>query len=335
MGRWCEEADDEQSPTSDANALRIVTTGKGGNRSYAEYAILLDTLPSKDGKISESNIGRVISGSTDKEVVRENTFEDTISNFTFSTDSGKLGCEYSEGFGGVGGMDYDDRDSWYPRDQSWRANFRAEMAKSGNKLDRKRQHRDRRRIPERRASEGEMREPGERRGVLPQGLDAGLQSRRHGKFQAFGPDIGRQGMDNLSKSPVYGKCNDDHSWFSIRAVFEDAFTSENAKDAEDVKPESLAGPFQLIGFWVTACAPQSGPRYIYMYVKMGTADVCREPPKRFPKTATITRHSRIAIRTRAVSACRGAASPGAPPTCRSARRSPRATRASNRSIWKG
>ncbi|HWQ99628.1 MAG TPA: hypothetical protein VN397_02150 [Candidatus Methylomirabilis sp.] len=273
MGRWCEEADDDQSPSSDLSAVRLVTTGAGGSRSYAEYAVLLDTLDPE----SKGNIGRAISGSTDKDIIFENTLEDTIANFSFSTDHGKLGCEYSEDFGSVGGMDYDDRDSWYPQDKKWQANFKAEMAKSGNKLDRKNasivtEDGSPSGIPVKVKCENPVN--GETCFLKTWQLD--YKAEGEDRFQAFSPDVGRLGMNALSESPVYGKCNSDHSWFSIRAVFEDSDPTENDKDAEEVTPEALAGPFQLIGFWVTTCSPHSGPRYIYMYVHMGTADVCRE-----------------------------------------------------------
>ena len=274
MGRWCEYADDDQSPSSDFKKIRLVTTGRGGNHSYAEYAYLFDR-----DKLAENIAGGKVD---DPEILLEHTLEDTLSSFEFGIQKGRIGCGYSEDFvEGASVSDYDDEDEWSGPDSTWVSRFRAELAKSGNKLDRKKS--------------GIVTEDGSPSGV-PVTVEcnnednAGSQSgtcflkywqldyRAEGqdRFQAFSPDIGRASMDSLSKSPVYGKCTSDKSWFSIRAVFEDTNKTENDKDPETVKPDQLVGPFQIVGLWVTACAPHSGPRYIYLDLHLSTADVCRE-----------------------------------------------------------
>lgn len=278
MGLWCEQADDDQSPSSDFNAVRLVTTGRGGSRSYAEYAVLFNT----------EQVGKVIAGyaanstSVDPDIIFENSLEDAIAGFEFSTDYNKLGCSYSEDWvQGVGGADYDDRASWEPKDKQWQAGFRAELAKSGNRLDRKKaqivtEDGSGTGTPVKVECHNPDNEPEDGSGCYLKVWNLDYRAEGQLKHQAFGPDIGRASMDSLSKSPVYGKCDSDHSWFSIRAVFENTNTGENAKDPSDVNPDALAGPFQAVGFWVTACSPASGPRYIYMRVNMNTADVCRE-----------------------------------------------------------
>lgn len=288
MGRWCEEADDDQDPAFDGSAVRLVTTGKGQNRGYAEYAVMLDW----------QQIGKAIAGypanasfarmsAADQTVVEDNSVEDTIAAFEFSTMTRKLGCSYSEDWvQGVGNVDYDEPSSWQNQDNIWLSGFRAELNRNGGKLDR----RTARIVTEDGSLSGIPVKVACRNQAYDQSANFSsaspgcyikvwqLDYRAEGqtKFQAFSPDIARPGMDSLSKIPVYGPCNSDHSWFSIRAVFENTNPGENAQDPESTDPESLNGPFQIVGFWVTACSPAAGPRYIYMKVSMSTADVCRE-----------------------------------------------------------
>jgi hypothetical protein len=280
MGRWCEEADDDQSPTVDFRYLRLVTTGYGSSHSYAEYTIPIDPRM----------IGGEIGHSSDIGIAFQNSLEDVISNFTFAPMGAKLGCGYSEDFvDGVGGLDYDDSDSWTNSetgDPHWQAWFPTGWGNAANgRLDRR--------------NAQIVTEDGTPTGVPVKVTCGGwtydgykridtdrecylktwqLDYRADGqeKFQAFSADVGRPGPDSISTVPLYGTCPSDHSWFSIRAMFEDTDSGENSMDPTEVNPLALTGPFQIVGLWVTACSPFGGPRYIYMSMNMGTSDVCRE-----------------------------------------------------------
>jgi hypothetical protein len=285
MGLWCEQADDDQSPASDPASVRMVTTGKGQNRGYAEYAIMMNP----------QQIGQAIAGYntqtpyskfnvSDRMVIDESSLEDVISSFEFSVIPRKLGCAYSEDWvQGIGGLDYDNKNSWTPQDQAWQAGFRQALNAGGGKLDRKKsqivtQDGSPTGIPVKVncVDPAHQDDNAEEAGCFLKTWELNYRSEGQVKFQGLGQDIGRPDLDSLSKTPVYGKCDSDHSWFSIRAVFEDTDPTENATAADQINPNALMGPFQFIGFWVTACSPASGPRYIYMRVNMSTADVCRE-----------------------------------------------------------
>lgn len=266
-GSLCAYAANDQQPSLDTNLVRLVTTG-AGDKTYAEYAVLLDT----------NAIGQAISGgSTDSEVIHENTLEDAIAKFNFGTDYNKIGCEYSEEFGFVGGFDYKERSYWEEQDRAWQANFKAMLAKGGNQLDRRNAQ-----IVTEDGTESsppvKVRCRNKQNGseCYLKTWQLNYNAEGEEKFKAFGPDIGKTSMDSLSVNPVYGKCFSSKSWFSIRAVFEDTDKTENAKDPDSVNANALAGPFQLVGFWVTTCSPSEGPLYIYMYVSVSTSDVCRE-----------------------------------------------------------
>jgi hypothetical protein len=276
MGAWCEEADDDQEPSIDISSLRLVTTGYGTNHGYAEYAFLLDPAA----------IGAKIGHSTAKDIAFDSSMEDVISQFTFTPMNQKLGCGYSEEFvDGVGNLDYDDSNDWKnpsSGDPRWQAGFREEMTKAGGKLDRRNaqivtEDGTPTSVPVKVECRGVDKEGHKREGscyLKTWQLD--YRAKGEDKFMAFGPDVGRSSMDVLSTNPVYGVCPSDHAWFSIRAVFEDTNDKENNLDPTYVYPPTLVGPFQIVGLWVTACSPRAGPRYIYMSMHMGTADVCRE-----------------------------------------------------------
>ncbi|MCW1892154.1 MAG: hypothetical protein KIH65_002825 [Candidatus Uhrbacteria bacterium] len=279
-GGRCEAIDDEdQAFVVNQDAMRLVTTGQGSGRSYAEYAILFNP----------SHIAYAALGSPpqDWETVMDYSLEDSVANFTFSVPKGKIGCGYSEAWADVHVDDYDDeKDKWGGTDDQWHATFQKFLQEGGGLLNR--------------STAKVVTEDGSP-GGLPVKVDCVIRGgsgspdnrsedgtcfiktwelnyRAAGqqKFQAFTPDIGRNGLDHLSRRPLYGKCESAHPWFSIRAVFEDTSPSENDLSPEEVTADRLVGPFQFVGLWVTACAPGDQTRYIYMKMNMNSADVCRE-----------------------------------------------------------
>ncbi len=288
MGASCESADDDQSPVTDFSVARLVTTGRGVNRGYAEYAVMLDA----------AQIGRMIAGygtsadmsdPTVREIVKENSLEDAVASFSFDTDYNRIGCGYSEDWvEGISVSDYNTRELWEPMDAQWRAGFRRELQANGGVLDR--------RSAQIVTEDGTLggipvkvdcsvnmdgddtpdNDPEEDTGCYLKTWTLNYRAKGQDAFVGFRPEYGRQGLDHLSRSPIYSKCDADHPYFAIRAVFENTNQEENAQDPADVNPASMQGPFQLAGFWVTACSPNPGPRYIYMKVNLSTADVCRE-----------------------------------------------------------
>ncbi len=275
QGNICEEVDDEdQAFIYKTDEMRLVTTGQGTNRSYAEYAFMMNPV-----EIAYGTLGYT---PTDPETVLDFSTEDSISSFEFNVPAGKIGCGYSQEWGDAAVKDWGDVDSWKPQDDAWQANFKKYLQEGGGMLDRKNAQ-----IVTEDGSPtgipvkvdcvmGDADRSPETQQCFIKSWQIDYRSQGQDKFLAFSPDIGRESLDRLSTHPLYGKCDSSHPWFSIRAVFEDVASSENDLDALEVNPEHLTGPFQFVGLWVSACAPGDQTRYIYMQMKMNSADVCRE-----------------------------------------------------------
>lgn len=59
-------------------------------------------------------------------------------------------------------------------------------------------------------------------------------------------------------SPSYvipERCGADHPYFSIRAMFQNVNMVDNALSSSMAEDREMNGPWQFVGFWVTACAP--------------------------------------------------------------------------------
>lgn len=59
-------------------------------------------------------------------------------------------------------------------------------------------------------------------------------------------------------NPTYvipDRCNADHPYFSIRAVFQNVSMIDNALSSSMAEDREMNGPWQFVGFWVSACAP--------------------------------------------------------------------------------
>lgn len=283
-GDRCEHIDDErgQAFQYNRNIMRLVTTGQGTNRSYAEYAILFNPWHTAYAALGFTP--------SDWDVTFDYSLEDAIANFEFSVPNDKIGCGYSEEWAeGVHVDNYNKRKSagWGAQDDAWHSFFNSTLAQGGGTLNRSTA-----KIVTEDGSDSGIPVKVEclvGRGDTPldgRGAEEGLcfiktwelnyNADGQQKFQAFSPDIGRNSLDHLSRRPVYGKCDSSKHWFSIRAVFEDTNPSENSLNPEDITPDKLVGPFQFVGLWVTACAPGGQTKYIYMNMSMNSADVCRE-----------------------------------------------------------
>ncbi len=84
------------------------------------------------------------------------------------------------------------------------------------------------------------------------------------------------GFLNPSKMNV-DRCSADHPYFSIRAMFQNVNLMENSLSSSMAEDREMNGPWQFVGFWVTACAPyqflSGGTSYTYsdsalMYLKL-------------------------------------------------------------------
>ena len=285
-GAACENIDQDQPYAKDENLMRIVTTGQGTNRSYAEYAILFNPWHTAYAALGFAP--------SDRNTAFDYSLEDVIANFTFTPPQSKIECAYTNSWGNDGSDNQVDEDHWQNYDVSWHAGFTKYLSQSGA-TNLNRSHAqiltedgtpdglplktncviqgsangdDSSLVPDNRADDDGL--------CYMKTWELDYRAQGQQKFQAFIPDIGRNGLDHLSRRPVYGKCDSSNPWFSIRAVFEDTNNSENMKDPTEISSKQLVGPFQFVGLWVTACAPGDQTQYIYMNMKMNSADVCRE-----------------------------------------------------------
>ncbi len=67
------------------------------------------------------------------------------------------------------------------------------------------------------------------------------------------------------------------SGFAIRAVFENTSKTQNSISIDDVQDSQLAGPWEFVGFWVTACtAGTDHGAFMYLGMRVKHADICRD-----------------------------------------------------------
>lgn len=67
------------------------------------------------------------------------------------------------------------------------------------------------------------------------------------------------------------------SGFAIRAVFENTSKGQNSISVDEIQSSSLSGPWQFVGFWVTACtAGTDKGAFMYLGMRVKHADICRE-----------------------------------------------------------
>ncbi|MFA5935972.1 MAG: hypothetical protein WC787_03930 [Patescibacteria group bacterium] len=67
------------------------------------------------------------------------------------------------------------------------------------------------------------------------------------------------------------------SGFAIRAVFENTSKSQNEISTDDIQASQLSGPWQFVGFWVTACtAGTDKGAFLYLGMRVKHADICRQ-----------------------------------------------------------
>lgn len=284
-GKVCENLDQDQPYAKDENIMRLVTTGQGANRSYAEYAILFNPWHTAYAALGFPP--------TDWGTTFDYSLEDVIANFTFTPPQSKIECAYTNTWGNDGPDGQVDEDHWGNYDSSWHAGFNKYLAQGGQTLNRSSaqiltEDGTPDGIPLKTECVVQGSADGSDASLVPDGRadDDGLcymktweldyRSQGQQKFQAFIPSIARNGVEHLSRRPVYGKCDSSNAWFSIRAVFEDTNHGENMKDPTEVSTKQLVGPFQFVGLWVTSCAPGDQTQYIYLNMKMNSADVCRE-----------------------------------------------------------
>ncbi|MEO5927804.1 MAG: hypothetical protein ABIO72_03720 [Patescibacteria group bacterium] len=67
------------------------------------------------------------------------------------------------------------------------------------------------------------------------------------------------------------------SGFAIRAVFENTAKDQNQIPVDEVTESQLSGPFQLVGFWVTACTVGTDKgAFLYLGMRVKHADICTQ-----------------------------------------------------------
>ena len=71
--------------------------------------------------------------------------------------------------------------------------------------------------------------------------------------------------------------NCSKSGFAIRAMFENTDKSQNDLTVEEVNKGKLNGPWNFVGFWVTACTVGTNyESFLYLGLKVKHADICRQ-----------------------------------------------------------
>ena len=96
------------------------------------------------------------------------------------------------------------------------------------------------------------------------------------KFEWLKAESGRSFYDRHEEVYFHERtCS--KSGFAIRAVFENISPDQNNIDVSQVQESQLTGPFQFIGFWVTACtAGTDKSAFLYLGLRAKHADICTQ-----------------------------------------------------------
>lgn len=282
----CEDADDHQDDggyDADPWALRLVATGRGEGRNYAEafysirarqFALAVkgsETLASLAEGVNEQNFSFI-----------------EIKPFKNPNGIGRLACGYQEDWvDNVTVRDYSDIDEIKQQDARWQQAFYAEpdistyLTRGSEKLMT---------LPDGSPYRGDCVNLSDSTGIGLQAEPApgdscyfktweiGYRSTDKRKFEAFSGDRGATASFNdLSGSPYYESCASDKPYYAIRAVFQSPDANQSG-DPSQRTSRDIRGPWRLTGFWVSTCAGQAvtDNRFIYMNIKVSTADICKE-----------------------------------------------------------
>lgn len=299
MGDWCEDADDQENAGNapggagaailtgglsllantahfeDGNAGRWIQTGRGGTRNYAEYFIGLNET---------TWMNSIFPGGLEanKTNLRMALMEKQFAFFEWSpivnpNGRGLQGCGMTPDWvEGVSIDDYDDTDQLSEGQKTWdsyfRQNFKAIMTRDSADFMRNTQTGQPIRVP---CVNGNEFSP-------DTGLcyykfwEVGYRDEGQIKFQM--QDAGPKKFDPAS-AVYFTQSKASKAFFSIRAMFESINPGDNDTDPGDLDPESpeLVGPWQFVGWWVTASVPGAQTeRAIYLYLTIGHADTCKE-----------------------------------------------------------
>lgn len=116
------------------------------------------------------------------------------------------------------------------------------------------------------------------------------------KFRTFYDSVG--GPRKLDPADVmFAEAEGSKPYFAIRAMFEDISKEDNAISEDHMDPSGtqLAGPFRFVGWWITTAFPGAqSERYIYMYLDINHADICRQ----VARTSSPTSHETAAFTDR-------------------------------------
>ncbi len=288
MGYWCEQADDDQDTggqSVDNRAARWIMTGRGQTHSYAEYFIGLKAR--QWAKWFNKSLA-VPAGAELTDAELNALSERNFSYFSFSpivnpSGNGRIGCGYSHVWTDSPiPDDYDSLKETKPKDRDWQNYFNRTFKK----------------IMSRESQDYLRTEKGDKLLKLPcyfksshkEDDDSGcyykfweLGYRGEGEPKFKMAWEGYVGAKKFAKDSVYFETSQaTKPFFAIRAMFEDASTGENAIDANDsakmpANGNKLSGPFRFVGWWITAAAPGTDSEHaIYMYLTIGTADICTE-----------------------------------------------------------
>lgn len=293
----CEEADDDQNNDgndADPLGLRLVTTGRGVDRSYTEtfYGVNPTTFARAAYGLS-SNVGAAAIGANR---LRQGLYESNIgfiemTPFKNPNGNGRLACGYQENWvDGVNVDNYDDVDKTAPADRIWHEKFAAETDYNpyftrGNEEIVK----DYTGKP--------MLGPCVRLGGANAAMDAAsiageapvdakcyfktwesqYRSTDQEKFVAF-KDSDENSFSSIADAPVESNCKSDKPYYAAKAVFQTLGSIQGFSSTEAPNPRDIKGPWRFVGFWVSACGGKNvgDDRFIYMNVRIQKADICRD-----------------------------------------------------------
>lgn len=296
----CEDADDRQDDDgnfqTDPLALKIVATGRGIDKNYAEA--FYGVNPTAFARKANNMASNVYPTNVQRRAAMDekNMSYIEVRPFRNPNGNGRLVCGYQEDWvDGVRVDDYDDITKVAEGDRAWQQAFLSEedlqmyLTRGSEKiLTRSTSGADANKplqmpctyLSDETPGAAEA-DPGRSSGCYFKTWEIGYRSKGQESFLAFepsnpdGPTAAALGFDGLL-SPQFKTCKSEKPYYGIRAVFQTEASGQ--ADQSTIVPSQVRGPWRLIGFWVTACGgrAQIDNRFIFMNVTVQNADICRE-----------------------------------------------------------
>ncbi len=272
IGPW------DNSPDSDFNIGRWIQTGRGTGRSYMEYFFA----------VKPAGVAKWLYPEATKEQLEDlknNSVRDrNFAQFKFSlkpVDEFTIACMLPPSY--VEGISVDDYTNYDAVKQASRQAVSAFTKDFDGALDRSKEAilKDKDGAPMKLRCSGmndgnDADEKGNDGQCYYKYWETSYRMDGVSKFEWANADKGTSFYDRKDSFYAHERvCS--KSGFAIRAMFENAAQDQNDIPTNQIKESQLSGPWNFVGFWITACnATENTESSLFLQLRVKHADVCRQ-----------------------------------------------------------